>query len=453
MEQFGEFNEGIPRETLEKLAKVCLRQPNNGEVVTFQPDGSVNVLRLIKTGETELITFHDGEEIHAFEKAVEEPILNKHFDSLDAYAKGHRASYEVPKLYRGFREVIHNNEYDGLKDSILAACEEATATTSHEELIDECGGCTDGVVVGDCDCARRDPSSYTDIEGNSVSSDKDIDQKIDCAGCGGMGVREYRCMGCLGAGLIVQNPLLSVVNHETGESVSMPLDAPLLVTTGLVDILISDAARRRSTNKEQEISISLDVLPLIEAMGSGVGIDVTKGNFTTYWGGRPLETFGTSFGKLLEYPVVHVKKSEQPNIPGIIDDIQKRLRACLRIDMYTHNFDIYRNATNDQIKQLAEQFDIFMNEDLTIHEIGLRIEQSKSVYENLQAAINILGQHDLRLGYAVTGVAMGETGPAFYILDAQGNVLLEIESGYSAETVLDKVVIKLRTAHEKGLFD
>lgn len=444
----------------DEIARRVLAYPDFGEIIMFTPSGGVDKMRFIKTGETELVTYKVGDSTMSFEREVEEPIIYEQFGSLEEYAAqvdGSSARKGGVKdnlaLFRNGFKAEHDSKYDDLRLVVREAAAEMCSSHEDMERIAPCSkACTDGMVVSDCECVVWGRgSSYTDLSGETIKSADEKTPKEDCSGCNGMGVRPYRCGECLGAGIEVSNPFITAINNINGETTSFRADIAYLIANGFIDVDINDDRMSRSTNKNHELRIGFDATELMVAACEEVGIDLHKDDIVTYWGGRPIELFATSLAHLAQPVATTIEQqsegqTDNEHATAILGALQKRLLQCLRIDIYSHDIDIHRSATDDQVKSLATKFDLFMNDDMTVSNYGLRLELASSIYDKLQEIINLLAERNYRLGYAMTGVATGERGPGLYVMDASGNILQELDSGYEIEIVLQNSLSHVRAA-------
>ncbi len=450
-----------PSEHLNELARQALAYPDYGEVVMFLPDGGVDKMRLIKTGETELVTYKVGQKTMSFEKEVEEPIIFQQYASLSDYADSlpratpKEGSKDNLAMFRNGFRAEHDPKYDKLRDAIREKAIEVESKKDGKEVVADCvKSCTDGVRVGDCDCVTWGRGlSYTDLECETVTLDDEKLPKEGCSGCGGIGVRSFRCDGCIGAGKTVTNPFVTVINNSTQDTATFRADIVSLIANDYIRVDIMDDRHRRSTKQDMpEIRIGFEATDLMVEACNQVGIDLRKDDVVTYWGGRPIEMFATSLVQLAQPMATTIEqpsadKAHDEYLIDIFNVLQQRLVSGLRTNMYSNDFDIHRNATDDQVKELASTFDLFMNDDMTISNYGLRLEQAPSLYDNLQEMISILAAYDYRLGYTLTGVATGESGPGLYVMDSCGNVLQELDSGYEVDIVLQNSLTHIRTVH------
>lgn len=457
------MHEGEPNspEYLNELTRQVLAYPGYDEVIMFLPNGGVDKLRLIKTGETELVTYKVGQKMMSFEREVKEPITFQQFESLRDYADSMTQSVISDKdikdnlaIFQNGSHIEHDPKYDKLRDAIRNKAIQVESGKDDKEIVIDCpNSCTDGSIVTDCDCVTWGTgSSYTDLQGNTITTCDEKTPKEDCTGCGGMGVRSFRCGGCLGAGKIITNPFVTIINDNTEETATFRADIASLVASGFIDVnIVDDTRRRAATQKERQICVGFDATELMVEACSQVGIDLHKDQIVTYWGGRPIEMFATSLLHLSQpmatsFRQLSPQESQDEYVTGILDSLQHRLIRSLRTDMYSNDFDIYRDATDEEIKELAATFDLFMNQDMTIRNYGLRLKHAPSLYGNLQETITILAAHNYRLGYAMTSVATGESGPGLYVMDSSGNVLHELDSGYEIEIVLQNSLNHIRAS-------
>ncbi len=449
-----EYNDAFIRQVLQ--------HPKDDEVVVFHPQGAVEIARLIATGETDVVTFRSGASRSSFERAALEPLIFKQFDSLEAYAASLPAIPEAERdnvSYLGARSrVEHDARYDDIRDSLMRCAATRAALSNDQDILQACPkDCSDGYRVADCDCVGHGrQQSYTDLDGHTVSYEEESPSDEACVGCGGMGVRSYRCNGCLGAGQVVSNPLITVINNSTNETATVRADVASLLVNNVISMTVTDDRWTRSQIPRQpQLRIAYDPLELVERLCDLVGIDLRHDQLTTYWGGQPLDLYGTSLGHLAQPLAVTIDKpAEAMSFDAVadqtLDALQQRLVAALRTDMYSYDFDIYQTANDEQIKTLATVFDLPMNNDLTISNFGLRLERAPSMQASLQELMALLDLHTLRLGYAMTGIATGETGPALYAMDRQGNALGELAAGNSIETVLQLALQRVRSRHNDG---
>jgi hypothetical protein len=445
-----EFEDKSP-EQLDAIALATMRLRHEDEMLAYRIDGGIDVMRFIETGETRLQTFGVRNETISFEVAVKEPLIDSSFDSLEAYA-GPQNSNSVQQSTgpKAEQDPQFLSELNAITKRAAERSEELTDTYRFQACDRDC---ENGITLLDCWCTHGG-SSYTDLDGKTVQNREPGIPDPDCGECGGIGQRAARCYECIGAGQLLVNPIVTVINNRTGEEAGFRLEVTQLIADGDIEVRIDDDPRQHTRNGvpiPPQRKLTLDFMGLMHRLALEVGIDVDE-QYYAYWGKEPMETWGTTFGHLLRPLVTNVIRPDQFEsieafAEAALNELQLRVLHDLRKDIY--GIDLQR-AKPSEIREYTKTFDLEMNDDLTVRKFGLRLDKAGSPHANLQELINILNVYNYRLGFTYTGIATGETGPALYILDKAGNLLSEIDSGYDESLVLENACRRIREAHLNG---
>ncbi len=446
--------EGKPPEELDAIALATMQLRSHDEIIAYRLDGGIDVMRFIETGETTLQTYKVRNETMSFEVAIKEPLIDSSFDSFEAYT-GPKSTKHEPKSPT--KNVVEQDpQYEKELEAILGKALEVSEDLVEANRFQPCDrDCNGGITEGECWCVHTGGSSYTDLDGQTVKARETGTPDPDCDECEGEGRHTSRCYECKGAGQTLVNPIVTVINNQTGEEAGFRLEISQLITDGNIDIRVDDEPRQYTRNSVPiplQRKVTLDFSGLMHKLASQTGIDIDSEQYYTYWGKEPLETWGTTFGHLLRPMVVNVTRPDQFDsmeafAQASLGELQLRVLHALRKDIY--DIDLQK-AELSEIQDYAKTFDLEMNDDLTVSKFGLRLDKAGSPHANLQELINILNVYNYRLGFTYTGVATGETGPALYILDKAGNLLSEIDSGYEQALVLENACKRIRDAHLKG---
>jgi hypothetical protein len=454
---YGSFMEyeRRPSKELDAIALASMQLRNHDEILAYRTDGGIDVMRFIETGETTLQTYKMRGETVSFEVAVKEPIVDSSYDTLESYTGPQSSIIEAPNLTQPKTKPEQDPQYVMELNAIITKAYEQSEALIDSDRFQACErDCEDGTTIGRCWCTHGG-SSYTDLDGETVKNREVGVADPECEECEGAGQHAFRCYECKGAGHVLINPFITAINNQTSEEVGFRLEVTRLITDGAVSLGVDDEPRqftRSSVPLPPQRKITLDLSDLARNMALKIGIDIDNEQYYTYWGKDPIETWATTFGHLLRPMVVDVPRPDQFDSleaysKATLQSLQLRVVQALRKDMYGIDF---QKANPSEMQTHAKTFDLEMSEDLTVRKFGMRLDKAGSPHGNLQELINILSLYDYRLGFTHTGIATGETGPALYILDKAGNILSEIDSGYSESLVLENACRRIREAHLKG---
>ena len=455
-EQLGHHQDALA------LASMTLR--NSEEILAYRADGGVDVMRFIETGETSLKTFgvDDTGETLAFEYKVREPLFDTSFATLHDYVTSLGTDYSKPRdkveIWRGHAE--QDPALEEARTAILVMAKELAPDLEDIDRTEACfAECHAGSRTYDCFCTFTGGSSYTDIDGNTVKQREVGVADPECNTCEGAGHYDGSCAACLGSGETIVNPIVIIINNTTGQEESFRLEIAELLSSGAIELKLRpnphqyyNVTVKPPVPRPPQISASMNIAPYIQKRAAAVGIDIENDEYYTYWGDQPLDTWGTTFGHMLrQMDGIVTAPSEYESLQSFADfamaELQKNLAQQLRTDPYGLD---RATATPEEIIAHAKTFDLTMNDDFTIKQVGLRLDKPSSPDEALQELISTLDLYGYRLGLAYTGIATGETGPALYILDRAGNLQVELSAGYDTTIILENARNYIRKAHENG---
>lgn len=457
MEKTPERHLENPDEKPELIALGTMKLRSHDEMVAYRPDGGIDVMRFIETGETQLRTFGVGDKTISFEVEVQEPLQCASYDTWRDYAidAGAQLAGDRPDYTNRASELEHEDGYTPERDEILRLAIEQAETLGDYERVEPCRrACGDGMQTGDCMCTRM-RSSYTTIDGETVKEPKpEGEADPGCTQCGGTGKESYRCWDCSGAGESIINPIVSIVNRTTGEQTSFRLEVAKLLAEGDIQLGLTHQRYLRPGD-DMKITARMYMDDFMARKALEVGIDINNDEYITYWGDRPLETFGTTFGHLLRQMSVDVElpsnfETTEEFAAAALEELQKRIACDIRTDIYGPSGFNRQRATTEAIREVGKTFDIDFNENLTVSRVGLHLERPPRSNEILRELIEVLDSDGYRLGFTSTGIATGETGPALYVLDRAGNIVQEIDSGYNPAIVLLNTYKTIKQARENG---
>lgn len=439
----------IPQESIDKIALGTMHLRDHDEIVAYRTDGGIDVLRLIETGEVTLRSVQVGGKLISFEVKVREPLIDTSYSSWRDYAIAVNAdisneNQDKPSFYRGNAE--HDTQFDNVRDVILAVAAESASSIEKRDRTMPCHmDCDDGLRTSECWCVSlRD--SYTNIAGETVREPRELGEPDpDCNECDGSGQRTLSCYYCLGNGIEIVNPEISIINHSTGETTTFRLEIAELIASGDTELMIQNERQYgpKKDSNNGRLDATIDIEDFIYRKALEVGIDIKNDEITTYWGTEPLETFGTTLGHFQQRISTAIGNPSDFNSAedfghAALDALQQSAFARIRTDIYGVD---RQTDPAEAVREQGKIFDIDFNDDLTVSRVGLRIDKAPPAHEILQKIISILDERNLRLGFSITGIATGETGPALYILDSNGNVLEGIAEGYTEQTVLEQAYL------------
>lgn len=394
------------------------------EMLQIHPDG-VRVLvyvnsdeledRLVQYGGTTIkIKAHKQIPFAVFEGRTFEEVT-AHFDSENG-TDDDTNEYELPDYsitgedYKEWvRTLVTRAE---IQEAVLRRAMATERDASHETLTCvACGG--KQKIALECWCLY-DEQTYS--EGEEWTP-----QKADpnCETCTGSGLVENDCSRCDSIGVIAKNPFIEFFDEETGQTNRITLDLAHLTARGDIE-LEEHIVEYQSPDSDHEYAyrrIAFDVHSYIR---------------------QKLQEFGydpDAVGIVTEDGVLSIPGAELINVDGGQAHWRKKDGVRKR-----RQLDTYESLTADEIVEVAQQTlarQFATNIDRLKNESGLvggeewvlrklpPFEESFELFKQRLFNTEFRGGY-LTLGYTQYNPDNGNIGPAFFVLDQDGNRIYRV---------------------------
>jgi hypothetical protein len=397
-----------PRIDLEK----SLKRVPEGHLLEFTATG-YRLHRLLRTGETHLQAIRLGKT----ETIIKVPL----WSSLP-----HKESTHLPDLLEAPESTIEAVDTPATLDPrevpkgivtpadihMAAIIELEKRETEESEKLRDCTNC-EGMAQLEtgCPCILGN-LALGDIFGSAVSFGE---TSSNCNNCEGSGKQYMDCTSCDGCGRIATYPSIILLNEVSGEERTLKLDLAALIIQGEIEVTW-DPLKRLSVQQYHEtesalmFNVSRYIYKNVAEMGFTIE-NVAKVSPTGLSRLRPGQSdIGSKDAYWRKYRSRTADYFDQDEEISAVDILRK---AQIDLsDLHANQPGRIKDSTGAGI---AEKW------------VLRPLDPPETTLEKCKST---LAEYGYTLGFSEGFIAEGETGPAFLLLDSNGNAIFELSCEY-----------------------
>lgn len=417
-----------PRLNLEK----SLKRVPEGHLLQFTATG-YRLHKLLRTGETHMQVVRLGKT----ETTIRAPLWSR---------LSHKESTYLPDLLEAPESTIDAaasaailDSEELLKDIVTPADIHAAAlleleerdSADESEKLRDCTNC-EGVAQLETGC----PCILGNLALENIFGSVSFGEaSVDCNNCEGSGKQYMGCTSCDGCGRIAIYPSIILHNEVSGEERVLTLDLAALIVQGEIEVTW-DPLKRLSVQQyhEGEGALMFNVSRYIYKNVAEMGLTVEDIAKVSPSGLSRLRPGQSDIGSKDAYWRKH----------------RSRTADYFDNDEEISAIDILRKAQIDLSNLHANQPGrIKGNTGAGIAEKWV-LRPLDSIETTLEKCISTLAEYGYTLGFSEGFIAEGEMGPAFLLLDNNGNVIFELSCEYDIRQSIENAWFTIQKLMKSG---
>lgn len=432
----------------------------DGKMLQFTSN-EIIVLETFETGETEHRSMRTKDQEYVFNVPVKELRVTRAYHSLALL----KEELVVPR--RPYDDgVVHEVDYPAFlewkaslpdTEGFKSAALEIISEDSGDETV-VCGNCSGKLVfTHTCSCTEGSLHFYDMTDGTELSdAPEDGMPDPDCTKCHGSGESSNNCPGCNAKGYMIKYPKLRIINEETGENELLTLDVARMLANDEISVTPAGWQNLYETGSIiAEHHWQFNVEDAIARTMGRLGID--PGNSGVVSNGRiymnsPLINRSDTRRWVMKDNEITISNryrgsDETPTPKEMLLGAQKSIASGYGRIFMTE--DEHAGGTKRMQEIALQRYGRVVNEDGIPIETIRTFRPMRPMEEAFNDLLDSVTSQGLTLGYALSFIATGETGPSFYLMTKEGVPMTQLSNDYGVRYSIENAWIAFQRILER----